>query len=86
MSYRGKTRLGQDGVRDGEATGVPNHQARLGFSSSSVASGQSLGERPVRGAHRPIGDGPRLSNVGLTVPDGMTTMARGASRMDSPLF
>ena len=34
--------LDQDGVRDGEASGVPNLQARLGFSAWSVASGRSV--------------------------------------------
>ena len=34
--------LDHDGVRDGEASGVPNLQARLGFSSSSAVSGRSI--------------------------------------------
>ena len=34
--------LDHDGVRDGEASGVPNLQARLGFTSSPVASGRSV--------------------------------------------
>ena len=34
--------LDQDGVRDGEASGVPNLQARLGFALSSVASGRAV--------------------------------------------